>query len=332
MFPTLTYSKNGIDYFPCTDLFPAEGEDIATNVTASPGGINHTFAWNANLDLGLGWDGMIKLKFGVQNQDTTGGETQRESDWFRLDFAPPTCSVSWPHGETISDTTPLLIRNATDNTGPIQTEWVIDDDPTFNNINGRRQIKAYSVDVNFQVAALAVMGTWYFKIRCKDASPSTNESAWDVSGEFTLLLAIKPHSLTDGVDTIGFIVDEVAVSVLNRLREYASDNDMAVGGANIVEWVARKPLSVVLRLIDGPHPQVPGSPLPSDPFEQYEQAMTWIRGRTLLDIVDVGGSPISIGGTNISYTPSDWIIVSIRIINRPMRENLLYYELTLEEV
>ena len=84
-------------------------------------------------------------------------------------------------------------------------------------------------------------------------------------------------------------------------------------------------MRVMLRLIDGPDPS-------SGDFEQYEQGMTWWRAQTLLDLEDIGGSPVTLGGTNISYTPNSWVIVSIRIINRPMRKNLLYYEVTLEEV
>ena len=326
------YSYNGADWFPMTNLWPGEGDNPAS-LTASPGGISHTYAWNSDADIGGGFDGSIKARFTIKNQDDTGNATAYRSVWFTLDFAPPVCSVSWPHGVTISDTTPILQRNATDNTSPIWTEWVLDDDPTFGDANGRRQTKAYSADTTFQVAALAVMGTWYFKIRCKDSSPSANESAWDTSGEFTLLTAIKPHSLTDGVDTIQFIVDEVAMGIFNRLREYEADGDANAGGANILEWVHRKAMRVALRLIDGPHPPAPGTPpVPSDPFEQYEQCMTWWRAQTLLDLEDIGGSPVSLGGPNISYTPSSWVIVTIRIINRPKKNNLLYYEVTLEEV
>jgi hypothetical protein len=316
-FPTLKYSTDGLTWYDCTDLYPGEGEDIATSVTASPAGINHTFAWNSDAaspgGVGSTWDGMIKLKFGVKNADDSGSETTRESDWFRLDFAAPICSVGWPHSKSISDTTPVLERNASDNSGPIETDWVIDDDPTFANGNGRQQTKAWSADSTFQVT----------KIRCRDSSPSVNTSAWDEDGEFELTLPIKPHHVTDGVDSIGFIVDETAISLENRLREYESDSDHNAGGANIVEWVARKPLRISLKLIDGPV---------SDVFEQFEQAMTWFRGRTLVDIEDEGDSPIAIGGLNISYVPSDWVIVSVRVINRPMRENLLYYEIVLQEV
>jgi hypothetical protein len=324
-FPTLKYSTNGVDFFNCTDLFPGEGEDIANGVTASPAGTNHTFAWDSDTDLGGAFDGSVKLKFGVKNEDDTGNETTITGNWFTLDFAAPVCSVDWPDGEIIGDATPILQRNATDSSGPILTEWVIDDDPLFGDANGRQQTKAYSSDTTFQTAGLGALGTWYFKIRCKDSSPSANESAWDESGEFALLLAFKPHSLTDGVDTIQFIVDEVAMALVNRLREYEADGDGNAGGANIVEWVQRKAMRVMLRLIDGPDPS-------SGNFEQYEQSMTWWRAQTLLDLEDIGGSPVTLGGSNISYTPNDWVIVSIRIINRPMRKNLLYYEVTLEEV
>lgn len=325
-FPTLKYSINGIDYFDATDLFPGEGEDIANGVTASPAGTNHTFAWDSDTDLGAFWDGVVKLKFGVKNEDDTGAETQRESDWFRLDFAAPVCSPSWPDGQIIGDTTPTLQRNASDNSPPIETQWVIDDDPLFGDANGRRQTKAWSADVTFTPAALAVMGTWYFRVMCRDSSVSVNTSAWSVSGEFTLLLSIKPYSLTDGGNTVaGFIVDETTTGLINRLREYQADGDGNAGGANIVEWVHRKACILTIRMIDGPDPS-------SGDFERYEQCMTWWRANTLLDVHDIGGSPIGFGGLNITYIPSDWVIVTIRIINRPSRINLLYYEVVLEEV
>jgi len=325
-FPTLKYSINGSDWYNCTDLYPGEGDNVATNVTASPSGVNHTFAWNSDTNLGSTFDGNVKLKFGVKNQDDSGSETQKETGWFLLDFAAPVCSVSWPHGTTIGDATPLLERNATDNSPPIETDWVIDDDPTFADGNGRRQIKTWSADTNFQTAMLTVMGTWYFKIRCRDSSPSVNTSAWDESGEFDLLTEIKPYSLTDGIDTIAsFIVDEVAVGIHNRLREYDADGDIAIGGANIVEWVHRKPLRITFRFIDGPDPS-------SGNYERYEKCMEWMRLKTPIDIHGIGDSPISIGGTNVTYTPNDWVILTIRIINRPMKPSLLYYELVLEEL
>ena len=63
------------------------------------------------------------------------------------------------------------------------------------------------------------------------------------------------RSLTDGVDTVaGFVVDEIVMGIINRLREYQADGDGNAGNANIVEWVHRKACKLVLRMIDGPDP------------------------------------------------------------------------------
>jgi len=320
------FSTNGIDWSPMTDLWPGEGEDI-TSLAASPAGTNHTFAWDSNnaVDLGPSFDGAVKARFTIKNWDNTGNAVQVESAWFTLDFAAPTYTLGWPHGEVISDTTPELHRNASDSSPPIFTKWEIDDDPLFGNANGRKQTAGYSTNSTWTTAALAVTGTWYFRCMCKDSSASANEGAW-VSGSFTLSTPIKPYSLTDGVDTVaGFIVDETITTIANRLREYEADGAFNSGEANIVEWVHRKPCQVLLRMIDGPDP-ITGT------FDRYAQCLTWMRAKDLLDIHDIGGSPIGFGGYNITYIPSDWTILTIRVINRPGRINLLYFEVLLEEV
>lgn len=324
-FPTLKYSLNGVDFFNASRQ-GVEQDDLATGVTASPAGINHTYAWDASGDLGATFDGAVKLKFGVINKDDTGAETQRTSDWFTLDFAPPVCSPSWPNGEVISDNTPTLQRNANDNSPPIETQWELDDDPAFGDAFGHKQTKAWSTDPTFTTAALQSMGTWYFRVMCRDSSPSVNTSAWSASGSFIFNIAIKPYSVTDGVDTVaGFIVDEAVMGIINRLREYQADGSANAGDANIIEWVHRKPCTLTLRMVDGPDPT-------SGTFDRYVQCLTWWRAKTLVDVHDTGGNPVGFGGINIAYIPSDWVIVNIKIINRPMRSNLLYYELILEEI
>lgn len=326
---SVEYSTGGA-YNPMTDLFPGEGDDM-TSLAASPGGTNHTFAWDSDTDL-PGYDGAVRVRFTIENHNDDGNPVAVVSGWFTLDFAPPVCSVGWPDGQVISDTTPTLQRNATDSSPPIETQWELDDDPTFGDANGHKQTKAWSTDTTFTTTTPG-MGAWYFRVMCRDDAPGVNTSAWSASGSFDVDMAIKPHCLTDGVDTvIGFIVDETTVGLFNRLKEYQADGEMDAGGANIVDWVHRKPLTITLRLIDGPHPQVPGSPLPTDPFEYYEQCMAWYRANTLIDVHDEGGMALGLGGTNISYIPSDWVIVNIKIINRPMRPNLLYFEVVLEEV
>jgi hypothetical protein len=318
-FPTLQYSTNEVDYFDCTDLFSGEGEDIANGVTASPAGTNHTFAWDANADLGATFDGSVKLQFGVTNEDDTGDETQHISDWFALDFAPPTVSIGWPDGETISDTTPTLQRNASDTNPPIQTEWYVDDDPTFNDGNGRRQYQAYDPADTFTPAALLVSETWYFKCRCKDDTVSANESGW-VSGSFTLSLAIKPYQIrVGGTTVIPIIVTDTAVEVVNRLREYESDATFDEGGANIVETRYREALRIIMECVDG------------TPFATLAQLYVWKNAKIEVFIEDIGGTSIGIGGLNISHTPATWNIINIHIINKPQKSGIIWYSIELEE-
>ena len=291
-----------------------------TSLSASPAGDNHTFAWDANTDLGPAFDDMVQLRFGVKNKDGTGDEVQHTSDWFRLDFAAPSVTISYPNGLTISDTTPILTRNASDNSLPIQTKWEIDDDPAFGNALGHKQTQGYSVSETWTTAALPAMGTWYFRCMCKDGSASANEGSW-VSGSFELMTAIKPAILTDGITPLFLrIVDETIMELGNKVVEYESDNEFDEGGADIIEHIKRMVCVARLAIVDG------------DTYATLLQLKSWAYAQTELDLQDIGGSDISFGGTGISYTPDAWKIVSIRELNRPLKTELLYAEIILEEV
>ncbi len=228
--------------------------------------------------------------------------------------------IGWPDDKIISDTTPLLQRSATDNTEPIETQWEIDDDPTFGNGNGRKQTKAWSEDETFTPTALAVTGTWYFRVQCRDDTASTNTSSW-VSGSFTLTTPIMPHSIKVGGTTVHpLVITGVEMALHHNIVEYEADGEFEPGGANIVELAARKAVRLRLQCVDG------------DPYTVYNQLLTWAHGKTEVDVVDVGGSDVGFGGVSESYTPSGWKIVSIVPMNKPKKFGLLWYEVVLEEV
>jgi hypothetical protein len=317
-FVTAKYSEDGANWYNCTDLYPGEGENM-TNLTASPGGINHTFAWNADTDFNTrGWSGqdkLIILRFGIQNQTGDGPEVQHDSTYFRLDYAPPNQAVGWPNGQITGDTTPLLTSSSTDSSPPIQTEWELDDDPGF----GSPATKAWSTDSTWQITTPLTLGKWYFRIKTKDNWGNTN-AAW-ASGSFDEILELKPYAISDGGTTvIPIIVADISMILANVIREYVSDGAFVTGSANIIDHRRREACSIVIQCIDGP------------PYTTLNQLIVWNNAETAIYVKGIGLTNVSYGGSSISYTPTAWCITAVRIINKPGNPNHVYYEIVVEEI
>jgi hypothetical protein len=321
-FITAKYSEDGATWYNCTDLYPGEGENM-TNLTASPTGTSHTFAWNADADFTTrGWSGqdkLVLLRFGIQNFTSEGPEVQHDSAYFRLDYAPPNQTLGWPNLQVIGDTTPLLTSSSTDSSPPIQTQWELDDDPTFGNAYGHKQTKAYSIDSTWQITTVLGLGKWYFRIKTKDSWVNTNAS-W-ASGSFDEVLAIKPYAITDGATTVvPIMVADVSMILANVVREYVSDGAFVTGSANIIDHRRREACSIVIQCIDGP------------PYTILGQLIAWNNAETTIYVKGISLTDVSYGGASISYTPAAWRITAVRIINKPGNPNHVYYEITVEEI
>lgn len=269
----------------------------------------YVLAWDASDSgqLGSSFDGTISVRVrGRYDGDSeglgfTGWTTEDDID---IDYAGPSVSLDWPDGEDVVDRTPTLTATISDTSG-FESKFQVDDDVGFGSVDHDSgwvdSAESYTVPSNLSA------GTWYFRARARDKSPSQNDDGW-VSGQFEVLSGgFYGDILDNGSTSVSMhVTSEMRFSLVNAVVEYENiedDYDEDYYNRNQIDYLGHSPLSVSFEILA----------IEGEEGSDIRQLRKWMQDGEKLLLKDITGNGVTFGEANVSeYLPEAWRIVYLK--------------------